>query len=419
MGRSAGDRWIPDSNGLERLHGSTFRSVVGMHIALVTAQFPTPTSYGARARVARLSLALAQQGQVHLFSALAEEDLAAEAQRGGGALDPYARVVTSVMDRAVPATGPLAARRFPERIGRALAASHDASPFDVVIVVHSAAGSTLGGVGNATVIVDEPEVQSTVELRSVRENVARVVPRLMALRDWRRQERVTWGRADAITVARARDLSRVHRVRPDTGVLVPDGVDAQAVAYVPPSRRKGSTVLFVGDLAVAAVAQGATELAERVLPKVRNRVPDASLTLAGKSPCREVRALESEHVRVVSNRTSVPALLRDHVVFAIPLSVGSDGMKDVLEPMACGMPVVACPASLREFPLEEGRDYAGGRSVEEMADRLVMILTGRERFDAMALAARRVAERYDWQAIGDRFVQVMMAAVSRKRRGGR
>ena len=390
-----------------------------MHIALVTAQFPTPTSYGVRARVARLSLALAQQGQVHLFSALTEEDLVVEGQRCGGAVDPYARVVTSAMDKRAPGTGPLAVRSFPERIGRALAASHDASPFDVVIVVHSAAGAALGRVGDAAVIVDEPEVQSTVALRSVRESVAGVVPRLIALREWRRQERAIWGRADAITVARARDLSVVHQVRPDTGVLVPDGVDTQAVTYVPPSRRKGSTVLFVGDLAVVSVAQGAKELAERVLPKVRTRVPDASLTLVGKSPSREVRALESEHVRVVSGRTSVPALLRDHAVFAIPLAVGSDGMKDVLEPMACGMPVVACPTSLREFPVEEGRDYVGGRSTEELADRLAMILADRDRFDPMALAARRMAERYDWQTIGDRFVQVVMAAVSRKRRGGR
>lgn len=387
-----------------------------MHIALVTPYYPTPNVAGGRTRIARLSAALAQQGQVHLFAALAAEDLAAEQARGGGGLDPYARVVTAILNRDPSGNvGPPRVRKFPKRIARAIAAAHDASPFDVVVVVHSYAGPGIELLRGATIVLDEPEVRSNVELRNVRADASHVISRLFALRQWRRYERTIWSKADAITLARPSDASAVHAHRPDTGVVVPDGVDAQRLPYLPPSRRKGNTVLYVGDMRAPATVQGAKELVERVLPRLRVRVPDATLTLAGRAPPREVRALESDNVRVAGGMTSVLPLYRDHAVFAIPPAAASEGMNAVMEPMACGMPVVASPSALHELPLEEGRDFLGARSVQELADRLAAALVHRADLDGMALAARRIAERQDWEIMGERFARIVMATVARKR----
>lgn len=386
-----------------------------MHIALVTPYFPTPTAAGGRTRIARLSSALAQQGQVHLFSALEQEDLAAESRRCGGSVEPYARVVTSnVMKEGVRGPEPLRVRQFPRFLGRALAASHDASPFDVVVVMHSWAGAVLDSLTKATVVLDEPELESSVELRELRKSTSRVVSRLMAYRRWQHVEREMWSKVDAITVARPRDLSTVRAQRPDTGVLVPDGVDAQRIPYLPPSRRKGDTVLFVGTMDSPSLLQGAKELTERVLPRLRARVPDATLTLAGPVLPREVRTLEGDNVRVASGMSNVASLLRDHAVFAVPQALAADGVQGILEPMAHGMPVVAPRSALRDFPLVEERHFLGIRSSEDLADKLAGALEDRSKLDDMAFAARRVTEQHDWQILGERFLRVIMAAVARK-----
>lgn len=387
-----------------------------MHIALVTPYFPTPTAAGGRTRIARLSLALAQQGQVHLFSALEPDDLATELRRCGGGFEPYARVVTSkVTVDGVRGPEPLRARQFPRLLGQALAASHDASPFDVVVVMHSCAGVALDPLKKVTVVLDEPELQSNVELCVLRRTASRVVSRLMAYRRWQRFERTIWSKVDAITVARSRDLPTVRAQRPDTGVLVPDGVDAQRIPYLPPSRRKGNTVLFVGSMDSPAMVQGARELADRVLPRLRARVPDASLTLAGPILPREVRALEGDNVRVASGMSTVSSLLRDHAVFSVPLSLAADGVQGILEPMAHGMPVVAPRAAMRDFPLVEDRHFLGIRSAEDLADKLAEALADRCRLDDVALAARRITEQHDWVILGERFLRVIMSTVARKR----
>lgn len=387
-----------------------------MHIALVTPYCPTPSETGGRARIARLSSALAQQGQLHLFAAVTDEDLASELARGGGGLDPYARVVTYRTDvRPAAGSEPTRVRRFPLRLAVALAAAHDASPFDVVVVFHSYAGPGIARLRNATIVLDEPSVRSNVELRNLRTTGSQVVSRLLAIRRWRRFERTMWSKPDAITVARSVDASVVHAHRPDTGVVVPDGVDVERLPYRPPSRRQGNTVLFVGDMRAPANVLGATEMAQQVLPRLRVRVEDATLTLAGRFMPKEVQSLESDNVRVATSRTSTMALYRDHAVFAVPPIAGRDGTRQVKEPMSCGMPIVAPPSALREMPVEEGRDFVGARSTDELADRLAGVLMHRSELDSMALSARRIAERHDWELMGERFARIVMATVARKR----
>ena len=388
-----------------------------MQIALVTPYFPSPPNTGGRIRIARFASALARQGAVQLFAAVAPEDMTEELHRVGQAIEPYARVVTHPVREADEGSdGPALARRFPPTLGKALAAAHDARPFDVVVVAHSYAGPGVEGLRGTTIVLDEHEVVSEVVQRRLSSRRAGVVRGMLALRRWRQYEQAMWKSVDAITVARAEDAARIHTLRPDAGVVIPNGVDANRYAYVPPSKRGGNTVLFVGDMADQANAEAAGVLAHEVLPRLRELVADASLTIAGRDPSREVRALESDDVRVTGTMTSLAPLYRDHAVFAIPPVPGKTMSLKILEPMSCGMPLVAPPSTLRDLGLEEGVEYLGARSRNELARQLAKVMLDRTSFDAMALAAKRVAERHDWETMGDRFARTVMAAVETKRR---
>ncbi|HQB42762.1 MAG TPA: glycosyltransferase [Polyangiaceae bacterium] len=387
----------------------------------MTSQFPSLTGSGIPGRAAQFALALSREGAVHLFSALSEQDLESEAKRGGATIEPYARAITSVMEsrRQPERRGPAAVQRFPERLSRALARADDAKPFDVVVVIHSLSGCVLGPLTKAVVVVDEPELRSSRENRALVDLGTRTLSRWLGARQGEGHERRVWRRADAISVANDRDLLQVQQVRSDLGVVVPNGIDTHTGCYTPPSLRSGNRILFVGDLCASPIVRGVKELVGEVLPRVRVQVPDASLTLAGQKVCREVRALESAHVRVRGMDEDFSRLMREHATYAIPMTSGPDGWKGVLEPMACGLPIVAPPTLLREYGMQQGVGYAVCSSIAQMADSLIAVLKGRSGFDPMALSARRTAERYDWQIVGDQFVQLVMAAISRKKRLGR
>jgi glycosyltransferase involved in cell wall biosynthesis len=388
-----------------------------MHIAIVTPYLPDPPNTGGRIRIARLAAALAREGALHLFSAVTEDDEGAEMRRGGRPFEPYARVLTHVVQP--PETrpwreGPALARRFPEALARALGAAHDARPFDAVVVAHTYAGLGLRQVHGTTVVLDEHEVQSDVARRLLSSRGTSLARGAVDIQRWQSFERTIWSRVDAITVSRAEDAARVHAERPDTGLVVPNGVDAQGLGYRPPSHRKGNTVLFVGNMAHRANQEAAKVLALEVLPRVRRRVPGASLTIAGRSPTREVRSLEADEVRVTGTLLSLAPLYQDHVVFAVPPIPGQAMSLKILEPLSCGMPLVGPPSFARDLPLETGTHYLAARDMREVAGQVVQVLQRREAFDAMALAAKRVAERLDWEIVGERFARAMMAAIARR-----
>jgi glycosyltransferase involved in cell wall biosynthesis len=197
---------------------------------------------------------------------------------------------------------------------------------------------------------------------------------------------------------------------------VPNGIALGRYRFIPPSERRGNAILFVGLLSYKPNEEAATVLAKRVLPLVRRRIPDASLTLAGRDPLKTVRELASDHVRVTGTIPDVAPLFDEHAAFAVPLSFGGGSSLKVLEALATGLPLVGSPFAVRGYDLEPEREYLSGRNPAELADQLCRVLSKRADFDELAARGRRVAEGYDWAAIGQRFADVVRASVEARGR---
>lgn len=389
-----------------------------MHMAVVTASLPDPPDTTGRLRVIRLASALARHGTVQLFSALTGEDLVAEAKRAGSGLAPFSRVVTHGMEAP---TGlrrwaePLDYASFPDALVTAIAAADEVHPFDVVVLGSAAAGKAIEKMPRAAVVLDLPRLESVARERRLRGSKLLLPRRLARLHGWRMLEERLFRRADAITAARVSDIPLVHTYRPDTCVHVPNGVDAGMHAYRSPSQRTGNTLLFAGPLWYEPNVVSAVALAKQVLPQVRRLIPDATLTIAGRSPGRRVRQLESDHVRVVGMRTSMVALFEDHAVFAVPPVAGRVPEARLLDAFVSGMPVVTSADALPDPAAVPDRHFVSAHAPLEMAHAIVRVLSNRDRYDGMGLAASRLAARYDWELVGETFSRVVLAAAERRR----
>jgi glycosyltransferase involved in cell wall biosynthesis len=207
--------------------------------------------------------------------------------------------------------------------------------------------------------------------------------------------------------------------------VVPNGID------IPPerpgaaervSRRWGVAsdaplLLFMGRL---HPLKGADVLLDAFV-RVQARVPGAILMMAGPDEWR----LEAEwRARVAANG------LQDHVIFpgmltgdekadvlaradlfSLP-SIGEGFSMAVLEALAASTAVILSPGC----HFAEVEDAGAGVVVEAdskaMADALVRLLADRARLDEMGQAGRRlVTERYSWDRIADRLVDVYRSAL--------
>jgi polysaccharide biosynthesis protein PslH len=120
----------------------------------------------------------------------------------------------------------------------------------------------------------------------------------------------------------------------------------------------------IGTASWYPTARAVERLIKRVWPKVRRRVPDARLLIAGRGmePLRGGR--QSMGIEVLGEVESAPGFLKRLSVVVYPIERGS-GMKiKVLEAMACGVPVITTEAGA------EGIVRNGGVIVESDDERL-------------------------------------------------
>ncbi|WP_308461467.1 TIGR03087 family PEP-CTERM/XrtA system glycosyltransferase [Sphingomonas citricola] len=159
---------------------------------------------------------------------------------------------------------------------------------------------------------------------------------------------------------------------------------------------QGRLIVFTGQMDYKPNVDAVVAFAREVLPRVRERHPDARFAIVGRAPVREVRALAGEAVIVTGEVPDVRGWLAAADVVVAPLALARGIQNKVLEAMAMARPVVASPAAA------EGIDHAGTirvAGVATMNAAVTALLDDSAGARALGDAARaRVRARYGWDA---------------------
>jgi glycosyltransferase involved in cell wall biosynthesis len=295
---------------------------------------------------------------------------------------------------------------MPGKLARLLAEDDAREPFDAVVVEHCFSIEALPRLRRAVVVLDEHNVESEYYRGQALKNPFKV-PEFIT---WRRYERSAWRKADQVVTVSARDARVVQQAEPKKGIVVANGTRVEAYRYLAPSCRTGSAVLYVGMMSYPPNVAAAVTLARQVLPALRQHVPDATLTIAGRDATSEVRALASEHVNITGTLPEVFSLFDRHAAYAMPLSQGAGSSLKVLEPFAAGLPLVASDFAVRGYGLD-GSEYLRAEGVTGFVNALRRALTCRAELDAMAERGREVAERHSWSNLSREFAGVVRQMV--------
>jgi polysaccharide biosynthesis protein PslH len=385
-----------------------------MRIAWVSPYLHTPENSGGRIRIANLARAFPND-ELHLYARFAEDDVDDVRPE----TCPPWRSIQGARARWPRWPKPLTPRvalSFPPEVLDRLCDDDAREPFDAVVIDHCYGAHWVKPLRRAALILSEHNVESEYFKRAVRSRPRHALKSSLDFLRWRRFEARIWRSVDSVVVVSERDREQVRRVRPDTGCVVPNGIALGRYRFIPPSARRGNAILFLGLLSYKPNQEAAIVLAERVLPRVRRRIPDATLTLAGRDPLNAVRRLANDHVRVTGTIPDVAPLFDEHAAFAVPLSFGGGSSLKVLEALATGLPLVGLPFAVRGYDLVADREYLSGRNPAELADQLCRVLERRAEFDALAARGRRVAEGYDWSKLGQRFAEVVRESVEARGR---
>src|SRR4029077_8009506 len=218
------------------------------------------------------------------------------------------------------------------------------------------------------------------------------------------------------TVTSERERQKLLARRPGANIqVIPNGVDTSfytAEKIAEACHRSGQsdskqTILFVGYMTYHANIDAVTSFSRMAWPEIARNHPDLQFTIVGRDPAPEVRALNSDRIRVTGTVDDVRPFYASAVAVVVPLRSGSGTRLKILEAMAAGVPVVSTRLGAEGIDAEDGVHILLADSGPEIAAAISRIVSSTDTRNRLTTAARAlVATRYDWSVIGERLYRI-------------
>jgi glycosyltransferase involved in cell wall biosynthesis len=207
----------------------------------------------------------------------------------------------------------------------------------------------------------------------------------------------------AVSGADARAMQSLYGV---AGVAaVPTGVDLNYFAPRGPAQ-PATDLVFLGSMDWRPNIDGIRWFAADILPLIRRRRPECSLTVAGRRPSTEILRLAEADARIHVTGTvpDVRPYLWESAVSIVPLRIGGGTRLKIYEAMAARIPVVSTTVGAEGLDVRDGENIALADSPDTFADRCLALLGCAEARRKQSQAAwEMVSTCYSWEAVSRKF----------------
>jgi GT2 family glycosyltransferase len=174
---------------------------------------------------------------------------------------------------------------------------------------------------------------------------------LNAAAQMEQRERAIWRRVDVALYPSEEEAGMAAELEPSAMLrpVQPYGFRSFAAARRAPHSRE---ILFVAGFAHPPNEDAAVWLVESVLPLIRSRVPEVTLSIAGSNPTARVLGLQRDGVAIVANLSEAELGQRYQAarVAAVPLRCGAGVKLKVVEALKEGLPLVTTSVGAQGLP---------------------------------------------------------------------
>jgi polysaccharide biosynthesis protein PslH len=387
-----------------------------LRILVVGQRFPFPPRSGFETRFYHLVLQLARRYDVTLLTYLWDDQVGDVDGFGADARVEFvrwhapspvrrrARQLAAVASREAFAVRSVRSGEMQAAIDRLSARTR----FDAV-QVESVLPLVFRFPPRARVVIDEHNIEYEVfeRMRAVERSLARKLFYGVEQARVRRFEQSGWRRAAACVVTSEREEQIVRAAAPATPVaIVPNAVDLDRFR---PSGRDvdAGTIVFNGVLDYHPNVDAAAFLVEEVLPLVRERRPDVTLTIVGRGRPAVLERLRRPGVDVTGEVADVRPYLERTAVEVVPVRMGGGTRLKVLEGLALEKPMVSTTLGCEGIDVRHGEHLLVADTAEAFASAVVRLLEDSDLAGRLGRAGRRlVGDHYSWDAAGERLAEL-------------
>jgi polysaccharide biosynthesis protein PslH len=185
-----------------------------------------------------------------------------------------------------------------------------------------------------------------------------------------------------------------HRKRKQI-LIVPNGVDHDF--FKPLQAEKQYDVVFTGNMAYPPNVNAAEFLVKEIMPLVWRKQTNVRVMLAGATPDKKVKALESEKVFVSGWMDDIRNAYASSRFFIAPMQIGTGLQNKLLEAMSMRLPCITTPLANAALEGVHGKELLIGKTTQELAEHILYLANNHEKAREIAENGYNfVHEKYDW-----------------------
>jgi glycosyltransferase involved in cell wall biosynthesis len=215
-------------------------------------------------------------------------------------------------------------------------------------------------------------------------------------------EREMCALADIVIAVSPEDADLLRPFRADGRIhILPSAISVDDyTGDVQPAALGSNALVFTGKMDYRPNVDAALWLVNEILPLIRQRVPDTTITLVGQQPSPRLDSLRALGGVTITGRVeSVVPYLRGAAVYVAPLRMGSGTRLKLLEAMAAGSPIVATTTAATGLMPDAKSAMLIADGAQAFADAVTDILLSPEKRALMVQAGKTaVRAHYDWSA---------------------
>jgi sugar transferase (PEP-CTERM/EpsH1 system associated) len=196
--------------------------------------------------------------------------------------------------------------------------------------------------------------------------------------------------------------------------VIQTGVDTEYFRPTP-AQEEPNSMVFTGSMDWLPNEDGIFYFAEQILPLVRREIPNATLTVVGRSPSARLLALAEKNggIKITGRVDDVRPYMSRAAVYIVPLRIGGGTRIKIFEAMAMGKAVLATSIGAEGLPVTHGRNILLADTPAAFADRAILLLKSRKSVETLGQAARILVEQhYSWGSVALGFEQVFQKVLA-------
>ena len=244
----------------------------------------------------------------------------------------------------------------------------------------------------------------------VQSNLAKKSYLFTQLLKMRAFERRACRRFDAVVAVSKEDCEQMQNEYGVQSVFeIPTGVDTNFFRPNGKEKTTAHNIVFTGSMDWLPNEDAITYFTEEILPRIKQEIPDVTLTVVGRNPYPSLLELaEKDPAVIVTGRVDdVRTYMEKAAAYVVPLRIGGGTRLKIYEAMAMEKAIVSTTIGAEGLPVENGTELLLADTAEEFATAVVKVL-GDNTFasELGARAASTVRQNFGWRQVAERFAAI-------------